>query len=111
MQSLPPPVRVKPVVSGPVYNAAPAGCTTCGSGDGIPVGGAPIPIGTFPGGPPIATTPPVVVPSGWVPGGGPNYGVPFDSGTVPTVKPPAGSVPLQMPSEMKESKKLVSTGK
>lgn len=90
-----------PVVSGPVYDAPPAGCTTCGSGHGIPIAGGP-------GGPPIAVSPPVMIPSGGVPGG-PIYGVPFDSGTVvPTVKPPVGSVPLQMPSEVKESKKLVS---
>lgn len=95
-----------PAVAGPVYDAgypaaAPTpGCVGCSSQ--YPTGG--IPIAGSVGGAPIAGTPGAMVPSGWVP---------FDSGTVttPTVKPPAGSVPLQMPSEMKESKKIFSAGK
>jgi hypothetical protein len=49
------------------------------------------------------------MPAGVVPSG-PIQGVPFDSGavTIPTVKPPAGSIPLQMPNEVKESKKLIA---
>jgi hypothetical protein len=121
-----------PVVGGPVYDAAPIavsgphgydvpiyggsypvpGCTSCGGGPAVPhgavqygpapvVSGYPIPIAGAPGGPPIAVSP----------AGGPIHGIPFDSGMVPTVKPPVGSVPLQMPSEVKESKKLVSAGK
>lgn len=107
-----------PVVTGPVYDAGPMGydvpvyggsypvptgtpgCVGCGAGGGVTYGG--IPIAGGPGGPPIAVTPPA---------GGPLYGVPFDSGTVPTLKPPPGSVPLQMPAEMKEAKKIVPAGK
>lgn len=116
-----------PVVGGPVYDAAPIavsgppgydvpvyggaypvpGCTSCGGGQTVPYGAAPvssgypIPIAGVPGGPPIAVSP----------AGGPIHGVPYDSGMIPTVKPPVGSIPLQMPSEVKESKKLVSAGK
>lgn len=108
-------------VSGPVYDApvgydgygggflvsggGQPGCATCGGGGGIP-------IASGYGGPPIAVTPGgqypgvPVVPSGGVPTqmpGGPIQGVPYDSGLVPTVKPPAGgSVPLQMPNEVKK---------
>jgi hypothetical protein len=102
-----------PAVSGPVTDAAPIGydvpvygsgypaaagtpgCVGCGAGGGIPIAGTP-------GGPPIAVTPPA---------GGPVYGVPFDSGAVPTLKPPPGSVPLQMPNEVKESKKVIAAGR
>lgn len=98
-----------PVVTGPVYDGgyptmAPApgpGCAGCTSQ--YPPGA--VPIAGAPGGPPIAmSSGGTMVPAGWVP---------FDSGTVtiPTVKPPAGSVPLQMPSEVKESKKIVTAGK
>lgn len=89
-------------VSGPVYDAPvygdgmPAygggvpGCTNCGGG---------VPIANGYGGAPIAGTPGVqVMPTG----GGPIQGIPFDSGAVPTVKPPGGSVPLQMPNEVKK---------
>jgi len=108
-----------PAVTGPVYDAAPMGyggmpagygggystptpgCAGCSSSQ-YPMSGVPI-AGTF-GGPLIAGTPGTLVPTG---------AVPFDSGTVtfPTVKPPAGSIPLQMPSEVKESKKIVAAGK
>lgn len=81
----------------PGYSGGMPGCTNCGSG---------VPIASGYGGPPIAGTPGVpVVPSGWVPmqmPGGGNSGIPFDSGAVPTVKPPGGSVPLQMPNEVKK---------
>jgi hypothetical protein len=126
------PIAGGPVVTGPVYDApvtvlppagvpvgfgyGPAvgtpGCTSCGTGGSYPVGGAPIPIASGPGGPPIATSPPSgYMPPGFVPTGGPIHVGPFDSGIVPTVKPPVGSVPLQMPNEVKESKKIVATGK
>lgn len=107
-----------PAVGGPVYDAGPTGynvpgygggypvpagtpgCVGCGAGAGVPFGG--IPIAGTPGGPPIAVTPPA---------GGPLYGIPYDSGTVPTLKPPPGSIPLQMPAEVKEAKKIVPAGK
>lgn len=121
-----------PVVTGPVYDApvtmmppagfpvgyappagyAQPGCTSCGTGGSYPLGGMPIPIASGPGGPPIATSPPSgYMQPGFVPTGWPTHVGPFDSGIVPTVKPPVGSVPLQMPSEVKESKKIVATGK
>ncbi len=111
-----------PVVNGPVYDApvatvppyggygmpvygggftAPAptpGCAGCAANAG---GYSGIPIAGSVGGPPIAVSP----------AGGPIHGVPYDSGTVPTLKPPVGSIPLQMPSEVKESKKIVAAGK
>jgi hypothetical protein len=129
-----PPAGFGPVVSGPVYDAPIAvtpgypllpayghdvplsggylppgvttpGCTNCGQGGGQPPAG--IPIAGLPGGPPIATSG-----STYPPPAGPVHGVPYDSGMiVPTVKPPSGSVPLQMPSEVKESKKIVAAGK
>ena len=93
-----------PAVTGPVYgggNPAMApnpGCVGCTSQ--YPAGAVPI-AGTT-GGPPIAmSSGGMLVPSGWVP---------YDSGTVtiPTVKPPAGSIPLPMPNE---AKKIVAAGK
>lgn len=111
-----------PVVTGPVYDApvtvlppyypgipvygtgftAPAptaGCAGCatnaGGYEGVPIAGSV-------GGPPIAVSP----------AGGSIHGVPYDSGAVPTLKPPGGSIPLQMPNEVKESKKIaVTSGK
>lgn len=86
-----------PAYGGAGYGGGVPGCTNCGGG---------VPIATGYGGPPIAGTPGVqLLPSGGVPmpmPGGGNSGIPFDSGTVPTVKTPGGSVPLQMPNEVKK---------
>jgi hypothetical protein len=98
------PVSVLPPYGGPAYGGgypAPAptpGCVGCAANHG---GFSGIPIAGSVGGPPIAVSP----------AGGPIYGVPYDSGAVPTLKPPGGSIPLQMPNEVKESKKIVATGK
>ena len=97
------------VPMGPGYGGTPFGGN---GGYGVPIQGGP-------GGPPIAVSPhgpPTGYPlvpagGGGPPPAGPVQGVPFDSSLVPTVKPPAGSIPLQMPNEVKESKKLVSMGK
>jgi hypothetical protein len=115
------PVTVLPPAGMPVSYGPPVGygpptgtpgCTSCGTGGSYPLGGMPIPIASGPGGPPIATSPPPgYMQPGFVPTGGPIHVGPFDSGIVPTVKPPLGSVPLQMPSEVKESKKIAATGK
>ncbi len=93
-----------------------AGCAGCGANSGGGMSG--IPIAGATGGPPIAVSPPGGMTGGTMygvphvmPGGGPVHGVPYDSGMVPTLKPPPGSIPLQMPSEMKEAKKIAISGK
>lgn len=75
------------------------GCVGCAANGGGGFSG--IPIAGSVGGPPIAVSP----------AGGPIHGIPADSGTVPTVRPPSGSIPLQMPGEVKESKRIIATGK
>ncbi len=107
-----------PVYGGGYSTPAPTpGCAGCGASGG---GMSGIPIAGTVGGPPIAVSPAGGgMPSGpyyggvpnVVPGGGPVHGVPYDSGAVPTLKPPPGSIPLQMPSEMKEAKKIAISGK
>ena len=88
-----------PVYGGGVSVPGPTpGCLGCAANGG---GYSGIPIAGSVGGPPIAVSP----------AGGPIHGIPADSGMVPTVRPPSGSIPLQMPGEVKESKRIIATGK